>query len=54
MSAQAVVTLRRAGAPDLLVDYAEAVARLPIGPDAKRHRRNTAQRLFEVPGGLSD
>lgn len=54
MSAPAVVTLRRQGAPDLLVDYAEAVARLPIGPDAKRHRRNAAQGLLDFPGGLSD
>jgi len=42
VSAPAVVILRRQGAPDLLVDYADAVARLPIGPDATRHRRNAA------------
>lgn len=54
MSAPAVVTLRRLGAPDLLVAYAEAVARLSIGPDAKRQRRNAAQRLLAVHLGLTD
>ena len=34
MSAPAAVTLRRQGAPDLLVAYADAVAALPVGPDA--------------------
>ena len=33
MSALAAVTLRRQGAPGLLVTYAEVVAGLPIGPD---------------------
>ena len=37
MSAPAAVTLRRQGAPDLLVAYADAVAALPIGPDGRRH-----------------
>ena len=42
MSAPAYVTLQAAGAPDVLVGYARFVAGLPIGPDAKRHRRNAA------------
>ena len=42
MSALAYVTLEVEGAPDVLVGYARFVAGLPIGPDAKRHRRNTA------------
>ncbi|HEY6311522.1 MAG TPA: tyrosine-type recombinase/integrase [Streptosporangiaceae bacterium] len=46
MSAAAAVTLRRQGAPDLLVAYADAVAVLPIGPDARRIRRNAAGRLL--------
>lgn len=46
MSARAVVALRRGGAPDLLVAYAEAVERLPIGPDARRIRRAAAARLL--------
>ena len=46
MSAQAAVTLRRQGAPDLLAGYADAVAALPIGPDARRLRRNAAGRLL--------
>ena len=54
MSAPAVVSLRRRGAPDLLVAYAEAVTRLSIGPNAKRHRRNAARRLLAYPGGLTD
>jgi site-specific recombinase XerD len=54
VSAPAVVTLRRQGAPDLLVAYAEAVAQLPIGPDAKRQRRNAAQRFLAVHSSLSD
>ena len=33
VSAPAAVTLRRQGALDLLVAYADAVATLPIGPD---------------------
>ncbi|MFC7640676.1 hypothetical protein ACFQX6_06435 [Streptosporangium lutulentum] len=48
MSAPAALTLRRQGSPDLLVAYAEAVAQLPIGPDAKRLRRNAAQRLLTI------
>jgi hypothetical protein len=54
VSAPAVVTLRRQGAPDLLVAYAEAVAQLPIGADAKRQRRNAAQRLLVVHPSLSE
>ena len=54
MSAAAAVTLRRRGAPDLLVEYAEAVAELPIGPNAKRHRRNAAQAILAGHGGLAD
>ena len=46
MSAPAAVTLRRQGAPDLLVAYADAVAALPIGPDGRRLRRNAATRLL--------
>ena len=46
MSAAAAVTLRRQEAPDLLVAYANAVAVLPIGPDARRIRRNAAGRLL--------
>ena len=46
MSAAAAVTLRRQEAPDLLVAYADAVAVLPIGPDARRIRRNAAGRLL--------
>ena len=46
MSLPAVVTLRRQGAPDLLVAYADALAALPIGPDARRIRRNAAGRLL--------
>jgi integrase len=48
MSALAAVTLRRQGAPGLLVTYADAVARLPIGPDGKRQRRNAAARLLAI------
>lgn len=48
MSARAAVTLRRGGAPDLLVAYAEAVEWLPIGPDARRIRRAAAARLLAV------
>ena len=44
MSAPAAVTLRRQGAPDLLIAYADAVAQLPIGPDAKRHAAQRSQR----------
>jgi integrase len=46
VSALAAVTLRRQGAPDLLVGYADAVAALPIGPDGRRIRRNAAARLL--------
>jgi len=46
--------LRRQGAPDLLVAYAEAVAQLPIGPDAMRQRRNAAQRLLAVHPSLTE
>ena len=46
MSLPAVVTLRRQGAPDLLVAYAEALTGLPIGPGARRIRRNAAGRLL--------
>jgi integrase len=46
VSVPAAVTLRRRGAPDLLVAYAGAVAALPIGPDARRIRRNAAGRLL--------
>jgi hypothetical protein len=48
VSAAAAVTLRRQGAPDLLVGYADAVAALPIGPDARRLRRNAAARLLAL------
>jgi site-specific recombinase XerD len=54
VSAAAVVTLQRQGAPDLLVAYAHAVARLPISPGAKRPGRNAAQRLLAFPCGLTD
>ena len=46
MSVPAVVALRRQGAPDLLVAYADAVAVLPMGPDGRRIRRNAAARLL--------
>ena len=48
MSVPATVALRRQGAPDLLVGYADALAVLPIGPDARRIRRNAAGRLLEI------
>jgi site-specific recombinase XerD len=48
VSAAAAVTLRRQGAPDLLVAYADAVAELPIGPDGRRIRRNGAGRLLAL------
>ena len=48
MSVPATVALRRQGAPDLLVGYAHALAALPIGPDARRIRRNAARRLLEI------
>ena len=46
MSLPAAVTLRREGAPDLLVAYADALTALPLNPDAKRIRRNAAARLL--------
>jgi site-specific recombinase XerD len=48
VSVPAAITLRQRGGPDLLIGYAEAVAQLPIGPDAKRLRRNAAQRLLAI------
>ena len=48
MTAAAAVTLRRHGAPGLLIAYADAVAGMPIGPDAKRLRRNAAARLLAM------
>ena len=48
MSASAAVTLRRHGAPSLLIAYADAVAHLSVGPDAKRLRRNAATRLLAI------
>jgi site-specific recombinase XerD len=48
MSAPALVTLEACGAPDVLVGYARFVAGLSIGPDAKRIRRNAANRLLEA------
>jgi hypothetical protein len=48
VSVPAAVTLRRQAAPDLLIAYADAVAALPIGPDARRVRRNAAGRLLEA------
>lgn len=48
MSASAAVTLRRHGAPNLLIAYADAIAHMPVGPDAKRVRRNAATRLLAI------
>jgi integrase len=48
MSARAAFRLRRGGAPDLLVAYAEAVEVLAIGPEPKRRRRNAARLLLET------
>ena len=48
MSGLAVVSLREAGAPDILVAYAEHVQGLEIGPDAKRIRRNAAKALLQA------
>ncbi len=53
MNAPAHVTLHAAGAPDVVVDYARFVARLPIGPDAKRHRRNAAGELLAAHPDLA-
>jgi hypothetical protein len=46
MSVSALATLQAAEAPEVLIDYARFVAGLPIGPDAKRLRRNAARRLL--------
>jgi len=46
MSALAAVSLRDAGAADLLVGYAEHVQGLAINPDAKRIRRRAAEQLL--------
>jgi integrase len=46
MSAPAALALRDAGAPDLLVAYAEHVQRLAINPDGKRIRRRGAEQLL--------
>jgi integrase len=48
MSARAAVTLRLDGAPELLVEYAEAVETLAIGPGAKRIRRNAARDFLQA------
>ena len=48
MNAPAAITLRRQGAPDLLIGYADAVAAMPVNPDARRIRRNAAARLLEM------
>ena len=48
MSVPAAVALEADGAPDVLVDYARFVAGLPIGPDAKRLRRNAAASLIHA------
>jgi site-specific recombinase XerD len=53
VSVQAAVTLRRQGAPDLLIAYADTVAALPIGPDARRIRRNAAGRLLAAHSQLT-
>jgi len=53
MNLPAAVALRRRGAPDLQVAYAEAVAALPIGPNGKLHRRNGAERLLSIHPELS-
>lgn len=48
MNAPAAVTLRRQGAPDLLIAYAAVVAAMPVNPDARRIRRNGAARLLAM------
>ncbi len=53
MSVSALATLQAAEAPDVLIDYARFVAGLPIGPDAKRLRRNAARRLLEAHPDLT-
>lgn len=54
MSAAAAITLRRQGAPDLLIAYADAVAQLPTNPDCKRLRRNAAKSLLSMYPQLSE
>jgi site-specific recombinase XerD len=46
VSVPAAVALRRQAAPDLLIAYADALAGLPLNPDARRIRRNAAARLL--------
>src|SRR5258706_346648 len=53
MSATAAVRLRRQGAPDLLIAYADAIAQLPTGPDCKRLRRNAVKSLLSMHPHLS-
>jgi integrase len=53
MSVSALATLQAAEAPDVLIDYARFVADLPIGPDAKRLRRNAARRLLDAHPDLT-
>jgi site-specific recombinase XerD len=53
VSERAAVALRRQGGLDLLVAYAEAVQALPIGPEAKRIRRNAAARLLDANPDLA-
>src|SRR5258708_5183246 len=48
VNAPAAIALRRQGAPDLLIGYADAVAAMPVNPDARRIRRNAAARLLEM------
>jgi hypothetical protein len=50
---RAAVALRLQGAPELLVAYADAVQALPIGPGAKRIRRNAAARLLDANPDLA-
>lgn len=54
MSVLAAVALRRRGAPNVVVAYAEHVQRLAIGPDAKRHRRNAATALLAMHPDLDE
>ena len=57
MSVPAAVALRRQGAPDLLVGYADAVAVLPIGPDARAdpaQRRRAAAGDSSAAGGVDE
>jgi site-specific recombinase XerD len=46
VSLPAAVVLRRQGAPDLLVAYADAVAALPVAADGRRIRHNAAAQLL--------